>query len=172
VNRSRLEYWLGLALAAQGADAEARRHWRAAAHFQGDFQSMRVRAYSEMTYYSALAAQRLGRGQAARRLLRALRDHARRLASAPATIDYFATSLPTMLLFDDDPARRQRITAWVLEAQACLGLGEEAAGRRLLRQVLRQDPSHALAADLLAEREIRVAPPRRSGGAPHRSASL
>ena len=172
VNRSRLEYWLGLALAAQGADAEARRHWRAAAHFKGDFQSMRVRAYSEMTYYSALAARRLGRGQAARRLLRALRDHARRLASAPATIDYFATSLPTMLLFDDDPARRQRITAWVLEAQACLGLGEEAAGRRLLRQVLRQDPSHALAADLLAEREIRVAPPRRSGGAPHRSASL
>jgi tetratricopeptide (TPR) repeat protein len=164
VNRSRLDYWLGLALAAQGDLAEAGRHWRAAARFKGDFQSMRVRAYSEMTYYSALAAERLGRRRDARRLLRALRAYARRLAKAPAAIDYFATSLPTMLLFDDDLALRQRLTAWVLEAQAHLGLGEEAAGRRLLRKVLRRDPSHALAADLLAERASRAGPPRRSGG--------
>jgi Tfp pilus assembly protein PilF len=38
-----------------------------------------------------------------------------------------------------------------LQAQALLGLGRRAPARALLRAVLRHDPSHALAADLLAE---------------------
>ena len=111
---------------------------------------MSVRAFSEMTYYSALAARQLGCAAAATRLFRALLRHARHLAHAPATIDYFATSLPTMLLFDDDLPARQRTTALFLEAQARLGLGQRAAARKLLREVLRRDPNHALAADLLA----------------------
>ena len=45
------------------------------------------------------------------------------LQDAPARIDYFATSLPTLLLFDDDLAKRQRVTALFLMAQAELGLG-------------------------------------------------
>jgi hypothetical protein len=44
-------------------------------------------------------------------------------------VDYFATSLPTMLLFEDDLQRRQEVTAKFLQAQALHGLGrsEEAA---------------------------------------------
>jgi Tfp pilus assembly protein PilF len=53
-------------------------------------------------------------------------------------------------LFDDDLPARQRTTALFLEAQARLGLGQRAAARKLLREVLRRDPNHALAADLLA----------------------
>jgi len=82
--------------------------------------------------------------------LRDLLDFAADLANRPAKIDYFATSLPTMLLFDDDLQRRQRIHATLLEAQARLGLGEENAAVALLRDVLNQDPSHAMAAQLLA----------------------
>ena len=73
------------------------------------------------------------------------------VAKAPAEIDYFATSLPTMLLFDDDLRERQRTTALFLQAQARLGLGEKAKARRLLKKVLTRDPSHALAAELLQE---------------------
>lgn len=40
--------------------------------------------------------------QEAREMLEQLAQHARRLKSAPASIDYFATSLPDMLLFEDD----------------------------------------------------------------------
>ncbi|MEO6992360.1 MAG: hypothetical protein ABI273_01910, partial [Lacunisphaera sp.] len=86
----------------------------------------------------------------ARRLLRGLLAHARKLGQTPATIDYFATSLPTMLLFNDDLQARQETTALFLEAQARLGLGEKTAARKLLRTVLRRDPNHALAADFLA----------------------
>jgi len=150
-NQSDIHFWLGCALDAGGDRTPARRHWTIAATFRGDFQEMSVRAFSEMTYYSALALERLGRRAAAKKLLRGLLGHARRLACTPATIDYFATSLPTMLLFDDDLTHRQKITALFLEAQARLGLREQAAARRLLRRVLRLDPSHALAADLLVE---------------------
>ena len=74
-------------------------------------------------------------------------------AKSPAKIDYFATSLPTMLLFDDDLQFRQETTALFLQAQAQLGLGGKTEARALLQTVLRRDPNHALTADFL--REIR-----------------
>jgi tetratricopeptide (TPR) repeat protein len=148
-NASDIHFWLGEALAATGDAARARECWTRAATFKGDFQEMSVRAFSEMTYYSALAWQRLGQKARATKLLRALLGHARKLARTPAAIDYFATSLPTMLLFNDDLTARQRTTALFLEAQARLGLGQTAAARKLLRQVLRRDPAHAAAHDLL-----------------------
>jgi len=115
----------------------------------GDSQEMSVRAFSEMTYYSALAWQRLGQKARANKLLRALLGYARKLARTPAAIDYFATSLPTMLLFNGDLTARQRTTALFLEAQARLGLGQTAAAKKLLRQVIRRDPAYAAAQDLL-----------------------
>lgn len=148
-NASDIHFWLGEALAALGDAARARACWTRAATFKGDFQEMSVRAFSEMTYYSALAWQRLGQKARAAKLLRALLAHARKLARTPAAIDYFATSLPTMLLFQDDLAARQRTTAMFLEAQARLGLRQAAAARKLLRQVLQRDPAHAPAQDLL-----------------------
>ncbi len=150
-NQSDIHFWLGCALADAHEPKLARRHWTAAATFRGDFQSMSVRAFSEMTYWSARAREKLGRRAAAGKLLRDLLAYARQLACRPATIDYFATSLPTMLLFDDDLQARQVTTAKFLEARAQLGLGERAAARRLLREVLRRNPSHAAAAELQRE---------------------
>ena len=144
-----IRYWLGVALEALGRRAEARQEWRAAANFRGDFQEMRVRTYSEMTYSSALALGKLGKAGEMRCLLMGLLSHARKLATAEATIDYFATSLPTMLLFEDDLRRRQGTSALFLRAQAQLGIGRKALARRLLGEVLDRDPNHAMAADLL-----------------------
>ena len=112
---------------------------------------MSVRAFSEMTYYSALALGRLGKKAAANKLLRDLLAYARQLDRAEAKIDYFATSLPTMLLFEDDLHHRQQTTALFLLAQAKLGLGRRGEAQQLLKKVLRRDRSHAAAADLLEE---------------------
>ncbi|MGA2175792.1 MAG: DUF5107 domain-containing protein [Verrucomicrobiota bacterium] len=150
-NQSDAHYWLGSALAAAGEKARAREHWRAAADFRGDFQEMSCRSFSEMTYYSALAWRRLGRKARAAKLFRDLLAYARRLRRAPAAIDYFATSLPAMLLFEDDLPFRQETAALFLQAQAQLGLGAVRASEKLLTEVLRRDPNHAPAADLRAE---------------------
>ncbi len=147
-NQSDVNYWLGCALAAGGKAREARRHWRAAATFEGDFQEMSVRAFSEMTYYTAMARRELGQKKESRAILRALLAYAQKLQKAIARIDYFATSLPAMLLFHDDLQYRQETTALFLQAQARLGLGQRRMARPLLRSVLRRDPNHALAAEL------------------------
>jgi tetratricopeptide (TPR) repeat protein len=148
-NQSDIHYWLGRALAVLGEKAQARKHWRAAATFKGDFQGMRTHQFSEKTYDSALAWRQLGRSAKAETLLKNLLAYARELETTPAKIDYFATSLPAMLLFDDDLQYRQKTAALFLQAQALLGLGEKAKARRLLKKVLLRDPNHALAADLL-----------------------
>jgi tetratricopeptide (TPR) repeat protein len=146
-NQSDVHYWLGHALRNAGDIAGARAQWEKAARSRGDFQAMSVRAFSEMTFFSASSLACLGRKPEARRLFRDLQAYARRLAAAPADLDYFATSLPTMLLFEDDLRARQRETAKLLEAQAMLGLGRKSAGRKMLREVLRRDPAHPFAAD-------------------------
>ena len=148
-NQSDIHYWLGVALDLADEKKSAREHWRMAANFKGDFQEMSVRAFSEMTYYSALSLAKLGKCTKAQKLLRDLLAYARRLQKTQAKIDYFATSLPTMLLFDDDLQRRQETTAFFLQAQAQLGLGKKSAAKKLLSAVLQRDPNHALAADLI-----------------------
>lgn len=149
-NQSDVHYWLGCALDASGDRQAARTHWRIAATFEGDFQEMSVRAFSEMTCFSALAWRRLGREAKARRLLEQLLAYAVELEKTPAKIDYFATSLPAMLLFDDDLQARQRTTARFLQAQAHFGLGHLEQANTLLREVLHRDPNHPHAADFSA----------------------
>jgi len=83
--------------------------------------------------------------------LRDLLAYAEKLAKTPAKIDYFATSLPTMLLFDDDLQFRQETTALFLQAQAHFGLGQKLKAKNRLQEALRRDPNHALAADLWSE---------------------
>ncbi len=150
-NQSDIHYWLGCALAGLSEIKAAKAHWLAAARFKGDFQEMSVRAFSEMTYFSARSWETLGQRARAKKLFRDLLQYAQQLQKAKAKIDYFATSLPTMLLFEDDLQFRQETTARFLQAQAQWGLGRKAKARSLLQAVLRRDPNHALAADLWKE---------------------
>jgi tetratricopeptide (TPR) repeat protein len=150
-NQSDIHYWFGCALEASRKKQKAKQHWRMAANFKGDFQEMSVRAFSEMTFYSALAWKKLGQAAKAKKLLSDLLAYARRLKKSEAKIDYFATSLPTMLIFDDDPRFRQETTALFLQAQAQFGLGKNATAKKLLSAVMKRDPNHALAADLMVE---------------------
>jgi tetratricopeptide (TPR) repeat protein len=149
MNLSMIDYWLGVAHHDAGNRCKAERHWTRAARQKGDFQQMQVQAVSENTYWSALARRRLGCEQDALHGFRAILDYSAHLQRQTPKIDYFATSLPAMLLFEEDLARRQTITARFLEAQARLGLGEQADGLRLLEEVLAMDNAHTGAIDLL-----------------------
>jgi tetratricopeptide (TPR) repeat protein len=147
-NDSDIQLWLGRALAAARQHKLARQHWLAAATAKCDFQQMSVRTFSEMTCYSALAWQELGEKAKAKKIFCDLLAYSRQLQKSEAKIDYFATSLPTMLLFNDDLQFRQETTALFLQAQSHLGLGRKKKAQQLLQTVLRRDPNHAQAADL------------------------
>jgi tetratricopeptide (TPR) repeat protein len=149
-NQSEVYYFLGSAFEAQGDHASAQQWFERAASHEGDFQEMGVKSFSEMSYYNALALRRLGRAREAEELLRSLLAYAKALAGQVARIDYFATSLPTMLLFEDDLQKRNTVTANFLGAQAWLGLGDSTKARELLHEVMVLDRNHSRAADMLA----------------------
>ena len=148
-NFSMIDYCLGNAYAAVGNYEQAVSHWERAANSQGDFQQMQVQSISDSTYWSAMALTRLGRNAEARELFKAIYAFAEELDQQTPRIDYFATSLPAMLLFDEDLKTRQTITARFLQAQALLGMRKRERALNLLHEVLALDLSHAGAIELL-----------------------
>lgn len=95
-------YWQGRALRALGCEPEAVAAFRSAARESGDFQQMAVTEFSELTTYKALALRELGEEDAAGQVLTAMAAYARTEMGRPARIDYFATSLPNLLVFEED----------------------------------------------------------------------
>jgi tetratricopeptide (TPR) repeat protein len=156
-NQNDIYYWLGVAFEHQGSTNTAQKWWRSAAFNQGDFQQMSVRAVSEMTYWSALAEKKLGNESAANTLLQEICDYSLELEAAEPKIDYFATSLPAILLFEEDICLRNQIDACFLRAQALSGLGRADDAKQLLTKVLRMDRNHAGAADLMQKYDRAIA---------------
>lgn len=95
-------FWQGQALRTLGEEAAAKEKLEAAATESGDFQSMEVTEFSELTVYKALALRELGREDEANAVIEAMIDYAKAEMSVPAKIDYFATSLPNLLVFEED----------------------------------------------------------------------
>ena len=141
VNQSDVHFWLGMAAHALGNADEARQWWQKAADFNGDFLGMEVRPISEKSFYSALSKRKLGQEEGCATLLEEMRAFAEAALKTEAKIDYFATSLPTMLIFDDDLQVRQELSATVIKAQALHGLGATEQARALLERALETDPT-------------------------------
>lgn len=152
-NCSELWFMLAERLSANGNKEEADKYYRKAAEFRGDFQEMSVKQFSEKTFYQAMSLKRLDKEVEASRLLAELLQYAEGLEHAEAKIDYFATSLPTMLLFEDDLQERQTVAAKFMQAQALYGLNRHEEANLLAKEVIRLDPNHAMAQDLFAELE-------------------
>jgi tetratricopeptide (TPR) repeat protein len=152
-NQSEAYYWLGLAWHRRGDSAQAQAWWRRAAHQQGDFLQMKTQSVSEMTFWSGLALLALEEEPAARDLFQKIERHSLELENREPRIEYFATSLPTMLLFDEDLVKSNLISALTLRAQALFGLGLMERSIELLNKVLQLDINHAIAWDLLQTAE-------------------
>ena len=97
--------------------------------------------------------RQLGEEEEAKKLLSALKKFAEELHEQRAIIDYFATSLPNLLLFEEDLTARQQLRADFLLAQALYGLGQGKEAREICSRIMEQDPSNALAADFIRTME-------------------
>jgi tetratricopeptide (TPR) repeat protein len=141
-------YFLGVAHAALGHEAESRESFRLAA--QGATEPASTTYYNDappdLILYRGLAWRRLGRLRRAASIFRRLVDYGRRRLRDRVTIDYFAVSLPDFLVFEDDLTLRHRIHCHYMVGLGLLGFGRVAASRRQLERVLALDPSHVGAA--------------------------
>jgi tetratricopeptide (TPR) repeat protein len=136
-----LDYFSGLAAQRLGDSQLAERYWTAAA--------APLPGVGPQAYFQAQALRALGDEQSARAIFVHLAQFAAKLLEAEPKIDYFATSLPNLLLFDDDLGKRNRIESALLSALAHDGLGEAEAAARLLEEAMAMDPNHLFAAEML-----------------------
>ncbi|MGI5130688.1 DUF5107 domain-containing protein [Pseudonocardia sp. CA-107938] len=146
-----LHLLLGDVHAEAGDHPSAEDAWERAAADRGDFLSMSTQPFSEATFSAVLALRRLGRSAEAGELTEALRGFVDQLAGTPAVVDYFATSLPSMLLFTEDPAEVQRRRVLFLRAQLDVLDGTPDRARTRLADLLDLDPHHTDALDLAAD---------------------
>jgi tetratricopeptide (TPR) repeat protein len=131
-----VNYWIGMAHKSLENSQEAAHHFHASATEAGDFAEMAVIAHSPLSYYRGLSLRELGRDDEARVLFEDLRKHGERQLLESARIDYFATSLPNLLVFEEDLQARRAAESHLLIAMAYHGLGDVAAAREALAKVM------------------------------------
>ncbi|MBI5380308.1 MAG: DUF5107 domain-containing protein [Opitutae bacterium] len=146
-----VNYWLGCALRALGRTAEATRHFEMCAAESGDFSEMAVTEHSPLSYWRGRALQALGRTADAKKLFQDFRAFGERKLGETAKIEYFATSLPNLLVFEEDLQARRNAENHLLIALACHGLEDSAGARAHLQQTLAFTNAEQRSADLQAE---------------------
>jgi len=141
---------IGRALKQLGRTAEAADHFKRSADESGDFSEMAVTAHSPLTYFRGLSLRELGCEDQAKAVFEDLKTYAEAKLGETAVIDYFATSLPNLLVFEEDLQARRNAENHLLIALACHGLGDIAGAQAHLQQTLAFTNSDQRAADLAA----------------------
>jgi tetratricopeptide (TPR) repeat protein len=138
-----IDYFSGVALRELGRDEMARDSFVSAA--DSDPTS------PWMNYYKTLALRSLGKTEAAVEILEQMKEQLDMQRKVEPSIDYFATSLPNFLVFEDDLVLRKEIDCSFTEALVELGLGHEVTAAGKLQLVMDRDPNHLAAQTLLAQ---------------------
>ena len=111
---------LGDALELAGNASEAVDAWNLACQ-EGNALAVDPQPTSREDYWRGIAHCRLGRQAEAERVWQSLESRADELDSAPSVPDYFATSLPELLLFDSGTASSRLEMANLLRELAAMG---------------------------------------------------
>jgi len=139
-----LFYWLGCAYQEIGNDQDALRYWQlatvglsepSAAIFYNDQQPDKI-------FYQGLAWQKLGEKAKALQIFDGLIRYGEDHLNDPMLIDYFAVSLPDLLIFEDDLNERNYIHCQYISGLGYLGVGDLEKAKGLLRSVLDLDAMH------------------------------
>jgi len=138
-----LDYFSGVALSQMGRTEEARQFWTRAAADE--------RPLDWTAYYRALSFQALDRHDEASRILNEMRLFAAEQMKAKVKVDYFATSLPNLLLFEDDLQKRNQVDCLFLLALAELGQRNIDRASTLLKELVSLDGNQ-----LAAQQELQA----------------
>jgi tetratricopeptide (TPR) repeat protein len=139
-----LLYWLAEAYEKAGNRSNALACWEkaslglmepAAAIFYNDQKPDKI-------FYQGLSLLRLGRPAEAEVRFNTLKAYGEAHLDDTIQLDYFAVSLPDLLIWEDDLTYRNRIHCLYLQGLGLLGLGDEAAAFGKLSEAARMDVNH------------------------------
>lgn len=137
-------YWLGSAYHQLDDQEKAQTSWRQAS--VGLSEPTAMIFYNDQPpdkiFYQGLALQKLGQEEAAMLRFNKLIEYGHNHLHEEIKIDYFAVSLPDLLIWEDDLNLRNRIHCQYMMALGSLGKGDHSTARNKLMEVLTTDPSH------------------------------
>jgi len=137
-------YWIGCAYEGLNDIETAKRYFTkatsgltepSAAMFYNDQQPDKI-------FYQGLAWQKLGEKENAEKVFNGLINYAGKHINDEVKMDYFAVSLPNLLIFDDDLKVRNEVHCYFMEGLGKLGLGKNDEARQAFSKVLLMDAAH------------------------------
>jgi tetratricopeptide (TPR) repeat protein len=139
-----IHYWLGCAYEQLNDYARAKTYWTAAAtgprepepaFFYNDQQPDKL-------FYQGLALLRLGDEAGAQRVFANLVAYSEQHLNKEIKMDFFAVSLPDLMIFDDDLDVRNNINCYYLAGLGNLGAGNLREAENNFDYALALDPAH------------------------------
>ncbi|HEY1167249.1 MAG TPA: DUF5107 domain-containing protein, partial [Chitinophaga sp.] len=139
-----IDYWSACAYAGLGQTASAVACWEraaigqsvpSAAMYYNDQQPDKI-------FYQGLALLQLNRKNEAGSRFNKLIDYGEAHLFDEVKIDYFAVSLPDLLIWDDDLDKRNRLHCYYLVGLGLLGQGKTEQAKAMFEQVLGADSYH------------------------------
>jgi tetratricopeptide (TPR) repeat protein len=137
-------YWLGCANAGLNDKEQAQWFFRkategldepSAAIFYNDQQPDKI-------FYQGLAWNKLGEGAKAKQIFNKLVEFGQKHLNDEVKIDYFAVSLPNLLIFDDDLNLRNKAHCLYIQSLGYLGLEQYDKAIQAFNEVLALDAEH------------------------------
>ena len=99
-------------------------------------------AKPDKIFYAALCYRKLGQEDKARSLFNRLISYGSQHLFDEPIMDYFAVSLPDLLIWEDSLKRKNEIHCKYMLALGYFGLGDKEHGERYLYEMERLDPNH------------------------------
>lgn len=140
-----IHYWLGVAFDKKNNQEEANNWWKkatqgleepTAAIFYNDQQPDKI-------FYQGLAFLKLNDTAEANKRFEKLVTYAQKHLNDHVTIDYFAVSLPDLMIWEDDLDKRNRIHCLYMQGLGLLGLDKKAEAEETFKTVLSEEKSHS-----------------------------
>jgi tetratricopeptide (TPR) repeat protein len=143
-----IHYWQGCTYEALDDRKRAKEHWEKAA--SGSAEAAAAVFYNDQQpdkiFYQGLALLKLGRNEEAFLRFNNLVQYGEQHYNDDVKIDYFAVSLPDLMIFDDDLNTRNKIHCHYLIALGKLGLAQFEEAEHEFIKVLEMERSHQGAA--------------------------
>jgi tetratricopeptide (TPR) repeat protein len=139
-----IHYWMGCAYEGLGDRGHAISYWEKAA--TGIIEPAPAIFYNDQApdkiFYMGLALQKLGQYEEASSHFNNLIDYGEQHVNDEVKTDYFAVSLPDLMIFDDDSSSRNQIHCHYITGLGKTGEGRVKEAESHFYAVLKMDSSH------------------------------
>lgn len=140
-----IHYWMGNTYEAMGDFELANQFWRNAS--EGDAVPEAAMYYNDQSpdkiFYQGMALNKLNREEEARERFGNLLRYGLENMQVPFKMDYFAVSLPDLLIFEEDLQKRHELFCTYLIGLGHLGLGDFIEAKEAFNTVLADDNYHS-----------------------------